>query len=294
MGKFTKSLTESAITSLGEVTGKRRWKVQIIQAGTGASAVYTTGALETTGALAFPSGTKVNIDHASWRQQDEHPSGSLTTLAGLLVAEPVYNAETKALDSEMELGEEWGPFAEQFHEAIGLSIHADGWGSEYDEAGRPIIEGFIPSPLNTVDLVTVPGANGKLVELMEAYKPDSRDKLSVDESISGKDNGMKPEEFQALLEKFGEALLSKLQPEPVVTATSPVASEISEALIDAKLPKSARERVYKSIENGVTLAEAVTAEQSYIKELTESMKVETGNVVTDTGNDKSFLVGGWK
>lgn len=303
MTKFQKALSEAGFSGLGKVTGKNRWRVRIIRAGVGSSGVYTEEALRNTGALAFPKGTKINADHPGFDARMEQPAGSVKTLIGALVTDPIVVVEdgtgVPTLEAEAEFSDESAPFVEQFHEILGMSIHADGYGDEYDDMGRPIINGFIPSPLNTVDLVTVAGAGGKLLALAEAYRAEPRAKIEIEETVNptGRKLGMTPEEIQALLDKQREAIVAALTPEPAHEDAGPSASEISEALVTADLPKPARDRVYKAIESGTPLTEAIDAEKSYIKEVTESFKANVeeanpGDVNTGNSGD-SFAVSAW-
>lgn len=265
MAKFEKQLTE-AFSGLGKVTGKNRWKVTIVRTGKGSTGNYTEAALET-GPLAFPAGTKVNLDHATSEEKWERPSGSVKSLAGAIVTTPVI--EGNELNAEVEFSDTAAPLIEQFHEILGLSLKASGWGDDYDDTGLPIVEGFIPSPLNTVDVVTVAGAGGKFISLVEEYVKKT-DILNLNEELStGRNNGMTPDEIKALFASFKDELLTALKPEPVETE-APAVSAISEALIAADLPKSARDKVYSAVNAGAKLEEAIAAEQAYIKELSEA------------------------
>jgi len=265
MAKFEKQLTE-AFSGLGKVTGKNRWKVTIVRTGKGSTGNYTEAALET-GPLAFPAGTKVNLDHATSEEKWERPSGSVKSLAGAIVTTPVI--EGNELNAEVEFSDTAAPLIEQFHEILGLSLKASGWGDDYDDTGLPIVEGFIPSPLNTVDVVTVAGAGGKFISLVEEYVKKT-DILNLNEELStGRNNGMTPDEIKALFASFKDELLTALKPEPIETE-APAVSVISEALIAADLPKSARDKVYSAVNAGAKLEEAIAAEQEYIKELSEA------------------------
>lgn len=302
MAKLNVKIKESGFTGLGKVTGGTRWTARIIRAGKGSSGVYTESALRDTGPAAFPAGTKVNVDHQGWESLMEQPAGTLWTLSGALVSDPVYVFDEAlgrgVLEADIEFSQEWAPFVEQFKEIIGLSISAAGWGEEYDDDGAPIIDGFIPSPLNTVDLVTVPGAGGRLLELKEAY----RDIIGNDVDNNGKDEGVKPEDIQALTEALKAAVAEafvaikeSLVPEPKVEPETEQAkpSDIAEALVAADLPKSARAKVYEAVEHGAKVEDAIEQEKQYIKELSESFqKPDTGVVNLGASND-DFTIGAW-
>lgn len=299
-----KNFSES-FSGLGKVTGKKRWYTKIIQPGIGSTGIYPTEALKTSGPAAFPAGTKVNLDHQTEDESWTRPEGSVTTLAGAIVSEPVFEesgTEGPGLYAEIEFSDETAPFIEQFHPILGLSIHAAAYVKKYDEeTDLPVVEAFAPSKFNTVDVVTVAGAGGQFISLVETYKEktnEKNDKIDTNES-QREEHGMTPEEIAALTKSVVAEVVAALTPEPN-QEEAVEASEISEALIAAELPKSARDRVYKAVESGVALAEAVEAEKTYIKELTESLKktqeqVEEAaqGVVGSDGKAEDYIVTGW-
>lgn len=289
---------KEAGTSLGKVNGKKRWRSRIIAVGSGSSGVYTEEALRETGPAAFPVGTQVHINHDSWRDEDERPEGDLRRLAGVLVTDAAF--EDDGLYAEIEFGQEWAPFVEEFHEFIGLSIAASGYGSETNEMGLPIIEGLIPSPLNRVDLVTKAGAKGKVIEALESF----RDKIDVNER---KEKGMKPEEIKEL----AEAIVAGLAPSfaELKEALTPVEVEedeteegediatIAEAVAKAELPEIARNKVYLAVKEGAKVDDAIKEQTDYIKALSEASdnsgfvgKVKESTPVTPSGPIK---IAGW-
>lgn len=288
-------LSESGF-SLGKVTGKNRWRARLIKVGAGSSGFYTEDALRETGPTAFPAATKINADHhQNWRELEEQPAGSVTTLIGAIATEPVFADD--GLYAEVEFSDEWAPFVEQFHPILGLSINASGYGSEMTEMGLPIIEGIIPSPLNTVDLVTVAGAGGKLLELVESFRESSA-KMENEVPTQKNRKNMTPEEIQALTEALVKALREAVTPAPVVDADEPngetlipPVSDITEALVEADLPKPSREAVYKALETGVSVEDAIKAQQELIHDLQESANSEGS--VKETTNQESFIVNGW-
>ena len=299
MTTLTKQVTESASGGfgLGKIEGKRRWSVRIIAAGAGSSGVHTAEALKTTGASAWPIGTKVNIDHQSWEERYDQPAGSLKSLAGAIVTTPVWQEEpVPGLYAEIEVSEQWGPFVEQFADIIGLSITAGYWGDEVNEVGLPIVEGYIPSPLNTVDLVTVPGANGRILSALESYGI-----IVHDTEPKGK-KPMTEEERAALVADLIEALTPVLQPvveEPAEEDAVEVLSgaEIAELVLEADLPAVARKRAFASIDalehaTAELVEAAIKAESELVEALKEEMPVsrlkESKSITA-----KDLLVEGW-
>lgn len=299
-------LIQEQSTRLGKIEGKRRWFTRIIAEGVGSSAIHKREALEATGPAAWPIGTKIHVDHQSWESLMDFPANTLTTLAGVITTTPEFkeageNAEidVNGLYAEVEFSEKWAPFVEEFADFIGLSISAGYYGEEYDEVTNlPVVEGYVPSQLNTVDLVTVPGAKGKLLRAIENYK-EIHDIMDSDNTTSRKDgHTVTPEEIQEAVTKALEAFIPALQealtPEVDETEETPVET-IAEAVATAALPEQARKRVYESINAGVSVDDAIAAEQSYIKDLTESFKTEQEQKgrLTEAADKLDLSVGGW-
>ena len=281
------TVNESVNSALGSVTGNKRWFSRLIGVGAGSSAYYGEEALKATGPTAFPVGTKINTDHQSWRDEDDYPAGSVRTMIGVIATTPVflhtgeswegYTADMDGLYAMTEFLDEWASFVEQVRDYVGLSIHAQYFAQEenYTDSGQMIIDGFVPSPINTVDLVTVPGAKGAILEAMESFQ-SIRDIMDSDNNDSRKDEGM-------TLEEITEAVSSALKPvtdrlDALEEAIKPVpdaevemvdisVADVAEAVAEAALPKSARQRVYAAVENGVVVKEAIDAEKAYIEEV---------------------------
>lgn len=314
-------LHESTV-SLGEIKGKRRWYSRLIAVGSGSSGFHSAEALKNTGPAAWPAGTKINIDHQSFSEYLEKPAGSLQTLAGIVASTPEFrdDVETPGLYAEVEFGEQWGPFVEQFAEFIGLSITADYYGEDKTEEGQTIVEGYIPSVLNTVDLVTAPGAKGRLLQAIESFDGNSPLKVSDNgkliietateaETKNRKDKGMEPEDIEKVAEKLAEALaphfatlkeaLAPAQKPEGEETKAPETAEVAEALVAAGLPESARKRVYEALKvEGADVKTAIEAEKKYIEDvLKESEKAEESagrtRTVEDAKPEGRVRVPGW-
>ena len=171
-------ISESTNTSvLKPIKGTRKWLVRLITEGQGSTGVYTKEALQGSFAEAFPVGTHMYIDHATEVETYERPEGTLTKLAAVIAETPRWqDAPEPGMYATIEVVEQWAPFIEQVSDIIGVSIHCGATLVPDDDLVTtggptpPVIESFIPSPVNSVDFVTVPGAGGRLVEALESFK----------------------------------------------------------------------------------------------------------------------------
>lgn len=303
---------------LGPIEGKSVWFSRLIAAGLGSSAYYPAEALEASGREAFPVGTHIHSDHQSWREWDEHPANEVKTIIGVISSEPKYlragetvelaegpyTADVDGLYAHTEYVAEWAPFVEQVGKYLGLSISAQvKVRSEEHSSGLPILESFIPSPVNTVDLVTAPGANGRVIAAVESAKAsgtfvsEKDGIIQTDSRKSREDQGMTPEEIKAVAEALSEAIVPALKeavkPEEVEAPEVSI-SDVAEAIVTADLPQAARQKVYAAVEAGAVLSEAIEAEKQYIKGITESMNVQEG--VLHEGSKKEpvdYTIAGW-
>lgn len=260
---MTISVTEEAFSGLGEVTGKRKWRARLIGVGTGASAVYTEEALRGSFAEAFPAGTRVNINHQSYEENVER---NLEQLAGAVCSTPVF--ESDGMYADVEFSEKWAPFIEEFHEVIGLSISGactvandgrdrGGVGFDRDYSELPTVEKFIYSPLNTVDVVTAPGANGRFIEALESY----RGNMTVESNQpKGDEFTVKPEDIAAISTAVSEALKNILDKRDKEKADAKKAADQAKLDADkAKADEEEKKKKEKEKKTKESIASAVEA-----------------------------------
>jgi len=289
---FMKDFLDESKGALGTIQGKRLWYSRLIATGAGSSGYYPSEALETSGPLAFPKGTHVHMDHQSMSDRYEYPANKTSTIIGVIASDPVFDTVdgVEGLYANVEFTEQAAPLVEQLAPYVGLSIHAKFVEDEeagLREDGLRTVKAILPSPLNTVDLVTVPGAKGKLLEALESF----RDIMDVDNDERTEET-MKPEDIEAL----ADALVPKLKDALVADATedkgeetpeTPDVSTVAEAIISSDLPKAARKNVYARVAAGETVEEAIKCEKEYANELLESLKSE-GVFHTSEPSDKEY------
>ena len=262
MVTMTKTLLESGV--LGAVTGKRVWNARLIASGVSLNGKYYSGEmLESTGSAAFPVGTLVHADHQTWVEAYDRPEKSVNTIIGAIATEPKLDTVdgVEGLYANIEFTEEWAPRVEQIAPFVGLSISTQYIADETAERedGVETVAAFVPFPTNSVDLVTVPGAKGKLLRALESFsKPHNVEKVK---------KAMTAEEIDAL----ATALANKLS---VTNDDVSDVEEVAEAMITAGLPKPAREAAFRRIRSGESVKEAIAGEENYMKSLSEALKAK--------------------
>ena len=267
MVTMTKTLLESGV--LGAVTGKRVWNARLIASGVSLNGKYYSGEmLESTGPAAFPVGTLVHADHQTWVEAYDRPEKSVNTIIGAIATEPKLDTVdgVEGLYANVEFTEEWAPRVEQIAPFVGLSISTQYIADETAERedGVETVAAFVPFPTNSVDLVTVPGAKGKLLRALESFsKPPNVEKVK---------KVMTAEEIEAL----ATALANKLSATDDDTSEkdSVDVEEVAEAMITAGLPKPAREAAFRRIRSGESVKEAIAGEENYMKSLSEALKAK--------------------
>ena len=267
MVTMTKTLLESGV--LGAVTGKRVWNARLIASGVSLNGKYYSGEmLESTGSAAFPVGTLVHADHQTWVEAYDRPEKSVNTIIGAIATEPKLDTVdgVEGLYANVEFTEEWAPRVEQIAPFVGLSISTQYIADETAERedGVETVAALVPFPTNSVDLVTVPGAKGKLLRALESFsKPHNVEKVK---------KAMTAEEIEAL----ATALANKLSVtnDDVSEKESVDVEEVAEAMITAGLPKPAREAAFRRIRSGESVKDAIAGEENYMKSLSEALKAK--------------------
>ena len=267
MVTMTKTLLESGV--LGAITGKRVWNARLIASGVSLNGKYYSGEmLESTGPAAFPVGTLIHADHQTWVEAYDRPEKSVKTIIGAIATEPKLDTVdgVEGLYANVEFTEEWAPRVEQIAPFVGLSISTQYVADETAERedGVVTVAALVPFPTNSVDLVTVPGAKGKLLRALESFsKPHNVEKVK---------KAMTAEEIDAL----ATALANKLSVtnDDVSEKDSVDVEEVAEAMITAGLPKPAREAAFRRIRSGESVKEAIAGEENYMKSLSEALKAK--------------------
>jgi hypothetical protein len=156
----------------------RTISVDVIRSGWNASGTryYPAEVLERDVPRVYGKGTQMYIDHPSASEGEDLPERSLKTLAGKFIDDPWVVREddgTVIMRTTAKVFGPWQPLIREAWDTIGVSINGNGRGDYGTRDGR---DGLIIDELTygrSVDFVTVPGAGGRVLGLLEADRPFS-------------------------------------------------------------------------------------------------------------------------
>ncbi len=311
---MTVSLNESlSFSATGSGT---KWRVKVIESGWGSSGYYPAEMLAEYGPKTFTKGTKVYINHPTNTEANERPERDVNQLAGKLVSDAQFDGT--GLTAEIQFYSHFAPIIREMAGDVGLSIRAMGDSRLGEAEGRqgPIIESMVADPLTSVDVVTVAGAGGKFLSLLESYKAKDDEAISLSESVSeGNESMITKEEFEAAFADLKSALVEAISPlsesvKTLVESATPAETEgtdeaaeeveavdpveIAEKFNESGLPKISLKRVaeaMKSETNTKSVDELIESEKAYVSAVSESAvnatAADTVGVITEATKTNS-------
>lgn len=180
-----------AITEAPKDTASGRLvTIDIIRSGWNASGsrYYPVDVLERDVPKIYGKSTQMYIDHPSATEGDDRPERSLQTLAGVFVDEPWAvreNDGSVTMRTTARVFGPWQPLIREAWDTIGVSINGNGRGDYGTAEGR---QGLIIDELTSgrsVDFVTVPGAGGRVLGLLESDRPAPADVVTREAGTLG-------------------------------------------------------------------------------------------------------------
>ena len=281
---------------------RNKWRVKVIESGWGSSGYYGSDVLAKFGPTTFTAGTKVYMNHPTSREDSERPERDVHQLAGKLVSDAVF--QENALFADIEFYSHYAPIIREMAGDVGLSIRALGEARIGEAEGKsgPIIESLVADPFTSVDVVTVAGAGGKFITLLESYTQKDSLTIPVEESeLEGDGMTITKEDLDAAIADikatFAEALspviesVSTLVESAQTTETADAveaeatdevveaepeidAVEVAEKFVESGLPKVALARVAESLKseaNTKSVDELIADEKAYADSLREAV-----------------------
>lgn len=308
----TKQLLEAQKLAPAALTGKT-WKIKIIEGDRqGSSAYYPKEALES-GKHLFGKGVRIFRNHPAESAKWEQPERRIEDIIGWLSEDATYDgkdlyAEATFLESEQARIKELAEAG-----VIAMSIRASGEMTE----GKNGMELKAFKAVHSVDVVTIAGAGGAFVDVLEsARNPESANAEETKEETELEISqefvnaleaqakltnelleGLKADREAKVQEAADLAEAERKAKEEAEAPKAPSAAEVSEALIESGLTKTARARVLEAVEAGKPLAEAVDAEKAIAAEILESAggagagHFEDGKTVTEAERSEKAVAG---
>lgn len=227
----------------------------------GSSAYYPKEVVERDIATAYPAGTKIYFDHA-----EEEGIRSVRDVAGKITGGHIVRED--GAYAEAQFNKNAKPIIEDCYDVLGMSIK--GKADVIENESGIVVSRLHYHRLNSVDLVTEAGADGGIARRLK-------------ESFNGRETVVEEKDITAIV----SAVVDALKPAPVEDDEVDLAA-VTEAALEAGLPKTARAKVVASVKAGVAVEEAVKAEQTYIKEIAEATKPQEEDLegkVTEVSED---------
>lgn len=289
MHKVRESTTAADTESLGE--GK--YRIRIIVPGDGSSGVYTAENLAESVHL-FKAGTEMFIDHPTESEEWDRPERSIRDYAGVFLEDATVG-DDGALYAVCKVFSSVNDIIKDKWEHIGVSINA--WCSTPINEDRvvPVFDG-----VRSVDFVTLPGAGGAIVDLLESNR--------IKTTISNKEGVMDPElknrfdSLETAIENIMQVVQGlekdkKTEDKPEEEADNrkneAVAMEAGEKIAESGLPAVAAERVRKAVLDGADVEDAIEAEREYIKGAVVKEAAPQKDETNETSLKESFKKIGW-
>ena len=160
-------LTEKAVASDGAI------RIKVIQAGQGSSGYYPVDVLKRDGPKVFTRGLHMHVDHPSVSEESDRPERSVATLAGTLTSDATWEENGAAgpgLYADAKVRSDLAPLIQELAPHIGVSIRALGKAGTREIDGRKVRTIEAIEQAKSVDFVTVAGAGGKVLDLIESAR----------------------------------------------------------------------------------------------------------------------------
>lgn len=151
-------------------------EIRVISAGWGSSGYYPAEVLERDGPRVFAKGTKMFVDHPTPTEEAMRPERSVRDLAAELISDARWmpnHPKGAGLYADAKVFQPYQPLVEELAPHIGVSIRAMGKAKQGEAEGK---KGTVIQELTaarSIDLVTEPGANGRIIQMFEAARPQS-------------------------------------------------------------------------------------------------------------------------
>ncbi len=230
--------------------------IKIIAPGWGSSGYYPKEVLERDKDV-FKAGLQMFWDHPTLSEEEERPERSLRDLAGVLATDAEWKEGGKqgaGLYSTMKAFEPYVSAVKELAPHIGVSIRAYGTATEGEIDGESglIIEEITDAA--SVDIVTMPGAGGKVLELFESYrKTEVKENTMAELKELQEANKTLTKENEELTDASDTAQAElaianeKIEAQEKEVIENEATAYVEKALADSDLPEAAQKKMVSGL-----------------------------------------------
>jgi hypothetical protein len=259
-------------------------KIKVIQAGQGSSGYYGADMLKRDGPKVFTPGLHMYIDHPSLSEETDRPERSVKDLAGTLTTAARWEEEGAAgpgLYADAQIRSDFAPLIEELAPHIGVSIRAWGKARNGEVDGKPtrIIDTI--EHAGSVDFVTIPGAGGSILQLVESARNRRAQQPTEDDDVS-------KEELEEANRKIAELQAWKDAQEAraaEATLLGEARTLVAETLASITLPVPTRARLTEALAANPPLKDGALDRETLTTKVKEAAAREVEYLTQATGGN---------
>jgi hypothetical protein len=276
-------LVEKAVKADGTAT------IKIIAPGQGSSGYYPADVLKRDGPKVFAEGTHVYLDHPSASEESNRPERSVRDLAGSLTGPAVWNEHGAAgpgLYAPVKFIDSVAPHVNAIAAISGMSIRAAGKTGTREVAGKRVRTIESIDVAHSVDVVTKPGAGGKVLDLIESARsgkpvpPAERDEDVSKEQLEEAQKKIAELEER---EKERDKELARLREREILSQAEQV---VATALTETALPTLTRQRLITQLTANPPLTADGALDREALKgKVAEAAKAEADYLAAINGGN---------
>jgi hypothetical protein len=268
--------------------------IKIIQAGQGSSGYYPADVLQRDGPKVFAAGTHVYLDHPSVSEERDRPERSVRDLAGSLTGPAEWKEDGTAgpgLYAPVKFIDSVAPHVNAIAAISGMSIRASGKAGTREVDGKKVRSIESIDVAHSIDVVTRPGAGGKVLDLIEAARATPPAATTEDDGMSKEaleEANRKIAELEAREAERDKELARLREADLLRQAHGVVVAELAKAA----LPQPTRDRLTGQLAADPPVTDGALDRAALVAKVAEAAKAELDYLASVTGGNPVTGMGG--
>jgi hypothetical protein len=268
--------------------------VKIIQAGQGSSGYYPADVLQRDGPRVFAAGTHIYLDHPSVSEERDRPERSVRDLAGSLTGPAEWKEDGTAgpgLYAPVKFIDSVAPHVNAIAAISGMSIRASGKAGTREVDGKKVRSIESIDVAHSIDVVTRPGAGGKVLDLIEAARGTPPAATTEDDGMSKEaleEANRKIAELEAREAERDKELARLREADLLRQAHGVVVAELAKAA----LPQPTRDRLTGQLAADPPVTDGALDRAALVAKVAEAAKAELDYLASVTGGNPVTGMGG--